>query len=202
MASLQESLQFIEKNFVEINPSNEVVLDLKYATNDNFMKQNVYSGFNRCFVSPVTHLMFTKACAELRLFHPDLQFLIWDALRPRAVQILFHTHLKGTPFENYIASPYPGSLHNFGMAMDLTLQTKDGQPLDMGTDFDDFSDLSQPKLEKKFLASGQLTQQQFNNRLLLRQILEDQGFQVLEHEWWHFNALPKNEVYQQFPILE
>jgi len=82
------------------------------------------------------------------------------------------------------------------------LQTKDGQPLDMGTDFDDFSDLSQPKLEKKFLASGQLTQQQFNNRLLLRQILEDQGFQVLEHEWWHFNALPKNEVYQQFPILE
>ncbi|MBC7465141.1 MAG: M15 family metallopeptidase [Bdellovibrio sp.] len=202
MTSFTKHISFIEKNFAELKPSTEVALDLKYATTDNFMKQNIYDGFNRCFVSPVTHLMFIKACVELRLFHPDLKFLIWDTLRPRSIQAQFYDHLKGTPFQNYVANPNPGSLHNFGMAMDLTLQTKDGVPLDMGTGFDDFADLSQPKLENKFLASGQLTQQQFDNRLLLRNVLENQGFQVLEHEWWHFNALPKDQVYGIFPILD
>lgn len=202
MTSFTKDIQFIEQNFVEIKKSGEVVLDLKYASVDNFMKQNVYEGFNRCFVSPVTHLMFIQACAELRIHYPHLQFLIWDTLRPRSIQTQFYNHLKGTPFQNYVAAPNPGSLHNFGMAMDLTLQTKDGVQLDMGTGFDDFADLSQPKLEKKFLALGQLTQQQLDNRLLLRSLLENQGFQVLEHEWWHFNALPKDQVYGVFPVLE
>ena len=88
------------------------------------------------------------------------------------------------------------------MALDLTLQTKDGVQLDMGTGFDDFSDLSQPALEEKFLKSGQLTQQQFENRQQLRQLMENEGFKVLPHEWWHFNALSKEKVYSQFPILE
>jgi D-alanyl-D-alanine dipeptidase len=72
----------------------------------------------------------------------------------------------------------------------------------MGTGFDDFRDLAQPKLEHKFLASGELTQAQQNNRLLLRGLLESQGFLVLEHEWWHFNALPKAQVHGKFPVLE
>ena len=72
----------------------------------------------------------------------------------------------------------------------------------MGTGFDDFRDLAQPKLEEKFLASGELTAEQLKNRLLLRSLLEGQGFKVLEHEWWHFNALPKDQVYGQHPVLE
>jgi D-alanyl-D-alanine dipeptidase len=138
----------------------------------------------------------------LRRDHPDLQFLIWDTLRPRSIQAQFYDHLAGTPFQSYVAAPFPGSLHNFGMAMDLTLQTRDGQQLDMGTGFDDFRDLAQPKLESQFLASGELTQSQLGNRLLLRRLLEDQGFKVLEHEWWHFNALPKDQVHGQHPVLE
>lgn len=197
-----KDLSWIEQNFVEIKASHEAVLDMKYATADNFMQTDVYGGFTRCFLSPVAAKMFAKSCEQLRASHRHLQFRIWDTLRPRSVQARFHQHLAGTPFQNYVAPPQPGSLHNFGMAMDLTLQTRDGELLDMGTDFDDFRDLAQPKLEQKFLQSGELTQEQLANRLLLRKLLEDQGFKVLEHEWWHFNALPKEQVYGHFPVLE
>jgi len=202
MNSFVSHLSWIEKNFVEIKPSQEVVLDLKYATTDNFMKRDVYEGFSRCFLAAPAADMFAKACKQLRAQYPHLQFHIWDALRPRHVQALFYKHLEDTPFQNYVAPPEPGSLHNFGMAMDLTLQTRDGKLLDMGTDFDEFEDLAQPKLEKQFLKSGELTEEQYRHRLILREVMEAQGFQVLPHEWWHFNALPKERVYGAFPILE
>lgn len=202
MTSFVNQIAWIEENFRELKPSAEVFLDMKYATNDNFMNVDIYKGFDRCFVSPLAYEMFMKACAVLREKHPDLQFLIWDALRPRSIQAQFYDHLAGTPFQNYVAAPYPGSLHNFGMAMDLSLQTKAGVPLDMGTGFDDFRDLAQPKLEQQFLKSGELTQEQLQNRLLLRGLMEDQGFKVLEHEWWHFNALPKDQVHGKHPVLE
>lgn len=202
MTSFVKQIQWIEENFREITASHLVALDMKYATNDNFMNQDIYQGFDRCFLSPIAYEMFSKACAVLQKQHPDLQFLIWDTLRPRSIQAQFYDHLAGTPFQNYVAAPHPGSLHNFGMAMDLTLQTRDGRQLDMGTGFDDFRDLAQPKLEKQFLASGELTEEQLQNRLLLRGLLEDQGFKVLEHEWWHFNALPKDQVHGKHPVLE
>lgn len=202
MTSFVENIKWIEENFREIKESREVVLHMKYATSDNFMNADVYKGFDRCFLSPLAYEMFSKACAVLKRDHPELQFLIWDTLRPRSIQSQFYDHLKGTPFQSYVAAPHPGSLHNFGMAMDLSLQTRDGKELDMGTGFDDFRDLAQPKLESQFLASGELTQEQFNNRLLLRGLLEDQGFKVLEHEWWHFNALPKDQVHGKHPVLE
>ena len=166
------------------------------------MGTDVYEGFDRCFVSPPAFQKFSWACEVLRQKHPDLQFLIWDGLRPRRIQSQFYEKLKGTPFQNYVAPPFPGSLHNYGMAIDLSLQNKDGQPLDMGTGFDDFRDLAQPKLEKTFLQTGELTEKQYQNRLLLRMLMEDQGFTVLDHEWWHFNALSKDEVHGHFPILE
>ena len=202
MNSFYRRQKWIEENFVEIRESAEVVLDLKYSTLDNFMKTDVYGGFSRCFLSPLAANMFAETCKDLRRRHSHLQFHVWDALRPRSVQARFYDHLKDTPFRDYVAAPHPGSLHNFGMALDLTLQTRDGRLLDMGTDFDHFGDLSQPKLEKQFLASGTLTPLQLENRLLLRSLLEGQGFTVLEHEWWHFNALAKDQVYGKHVILE
>ena len=202
MNSFLRQIEWIEQNFTELKNNSEIVLDMKYSTTDNFMNADVYGGFHRCFMAPVAAKMLLKACEELKAKHPDLQFHIWDTLRPRSIQAQFYDHLKGTPFQNYVAAPQPGSLHNFGMAIDLTLRTRDGELLDMGTGFDDFRDLAQPKLEKQFLASGELTEAQYQNRLLLRGLLESQGFKVLEHEWWHFNALPKEQVYGKFPILE
>lgn len=166
------------------------------------MNADVYDGFHRCFLSPLAFAMFSQACEKLKNQHPQLKFLIWDALRPRSIQAQFYEHLAGTPLQSYVAAPQPGSLHNFGMALDLTLQTKAGVELDMGTGFDDFRDLAQPKFEKTFLETGELTSQQLENRLLLRGLLEGEGFKVLDHEWWHFNALPKGQVFGKHPVLE
>jgi D-alanyl-D-alanine dipeptidase len=202
MTPFDEKLAWIEQQFSEIKNSAEVHLDLKYATKDNFLERNVYAGFDRCFLAPTAAKMFSEACAKLKADHPELKFKIWDALRPRSIQTIFFEHLKGTPFESYVAAPWPGSLHNFGMALDLTLQTKAGEELDMGTGFDDFRDLAQPALEDKFLATGELTAQQIKHRLLLRKLLEGVGFKVRPHEWWHFNALPKEKVHGVLPALD
>lgn len=202
MKSYADQVSWVEEHFREVKETAQVVLDLKYATPDNFMHRNVYNSFHRCFMAPLAFEMFQRACEELKHNHPHLKFKIWDALRPRHVQRAFYEHLRGTPFQNYVAAPEPGSLHNFGLAIDLTLQDQLGNELDMGTGFDDFRDLAQPVLEQKFLNSGELTQKQLDNRLLLRSLMENQGFKVLDHEWWHFNALPKEKVYGNFPILE
>ncbi|WP_413580913.1 M15 family metallopeptidase [Bdellovibrio sp. HCB288] len=202
MTSFASELQWIEQNFREIKESDQVSLDMRYASVNNFMSQDIYEGFGRCFVAPITYEMFMRACENLKKKHPTLKFVIWDALRPRSIQAKFYQYLEGTPFQNYVAAPYPGSLHNFGMAMDLSLRERDGDYLDMGTGFDDFRDLAQPKLEQKFLKSGELSNLQFSNRMILRNLMENEGFKVLEHEWWHFNTLPKDQVHGKFPILE
>ncbi len=202
MTSFETQIEWIEKNFCEVKESSEVCIHMKYASDDNFMHSNIYEGFRRCFLAPLAFKMFNQACEALCRQHPQLQFLIWDGLRPRSIQAQFYMHLEGTAFQSYVAAPHPGSLHNFGMAMDLTLQTKTGAELDMGTGFDDFRDLAQPRLENEFLQTGELTVEQHKNRLLLRTILESQGFKVLDHEWWHFNALPKDQVHHKFPVLE
>jgi D-alanyl-D-alanine dipeptidase len=202
MNSFADQISWIEKNFTEIHPGPQVALDLKYATTDNFAGENLYAGFHRCFLHPVAAKKFAHACEILARKHPDLQFRIWDALRPRSVQARMFAFLRGGPYQDYVAAPDPGSLHNYGMAIDLTLQKKSGETLEMGTDFDDFRDLAQPKFEEKFRASGELSEAALGHRLWLRGILEEAGFRVLPHEWWHFNALPAEQVHGFFPRLD
>ncbi len=107
-----------------------------------------------------------------------------------------------TPGEKYIAKPEPGSLHNFGFAVDLTVLDERGRELDMGAGYDDFRDIAQPQLEAKFISSGELTREHFRNRMTLRSVMETAGFAQLAHEWWHFDALPKAEVKDRFRIVE
>jgi len=195
-------LEWVEANFTEIRAADDVFLDLRYATTNNFMGENLYGGFNRCFLHPEAYEQFERARSRLRSERPDLQFVIWDALRPRLVQKKMFDRLRGTEFENYVAPPDPGSMHSFGMALDLTLRLRSGESLDMGTDFDDFHELAQPKYEEHFRAQGLLSEASLQNRLLLRRLMHEQGFEVLPHEWWHFNARPSREVMGRYPLLK
>jgi D-alanyl-D-alanine dipeptidase len=72
----------------------------------------------------------------------------------------------------------------------------------MGTGFDDFTGLAEPRRETQYLASGQLSQQQIGNRRILRSIMERAGFTQLPNEWWHYDALPKQEVRSRYRIVE
>ncbi len=101
-----------------------------------------------------------------------------------------------------MADPKKGSITNFGMAIDLSVQDEKGRDLDMGTGFDSFTPLAETQLEKDKLASGELTQAQFDNRLILRRPMEEAGFKVLPEEWWHFDAMPADLVRKQFMVVE
>jgi D-alanyl-D-alanine dipeptidase len=204
MATIVESLNFLmgSKDFVELVEGSDFKIDLRYGTTNNFVGVNMYGPFNKAFLHRIAGEKLFRALNHLRCSRPDYKFLIFDALRPRSIQRILWSHVEGTPGEKYIAKPEPGSLHNFGFAVDLTVLDSSGHELDMGAGYDDFRDIAQPQLESRFVASGELTAKHIANRLILREAMETAGFTQLAHEWWHFDALPKSQVKDQFMIVE
>jgi len=203
-ATVMESINYISnsKDFVEVKPAVGLAINLKYATVDNFVGQNLYKEFNKAYLHIVAAEKLAKAVVLLQAIKPQYKLVIFDALRPRSVQFLLWNNVKGTSRQGYVANPRTGSIHNFGMAVDLSLLNADGVELDMGTKFDDFTELSQPQFEEKFIKAGRLSKEQVENRLLLRKVMVEAGFIQLPLEWWHFDALPKAEVKSTYKIVE
>ena len=199
-----QSLQVVlkSKDFVELKDSEFYVIDLKYATTDNFMNENVYNEFNRAFLHQHAADKLQQAVLRLKELKPQFKFIIYDVLRPRSVQWKMWNKVKGTDQEQYIANPEEGSSHNYGMAVDLSIVDEKGQVLDMGTGFDEFNERSQPKFETKFLFEKKLSELHIENRNLLRACMEPVGFKQFTTEWWHFNALPFAEIRTLFTIVE
>lgn len=196
------ALDRFDHDLLNLKHLQPLAIELKYNGFDNFMKEDLYQGFHEAYLHKLAFEKMQNACALLAQSYPELEFLVFDALRPRSVQVKMRKFVQGTAYQEYVADPALGSLHNFGMAIDLTLRKKSGAELDMGTPFDDFHDLAQPQLEHRFLESGELTQAQYQNRLILRQTMEQAGFQQLAHEWWHYNAFDGAFVRSHFPIVE
>ena len=166
------------------------------------MNQILYHNFEGDRLHKDAYNKFVIAQQYLKENHPDLKFIVFDALRPRSVSQKMWDYLEGSPFQKYVADPEKGSLHNFGMAIDLSLVDNNNKELDMGTTFDDFSELSQPILENKFLSEGKLSASQIENRMILRSAMKSGGFEQLPYEWWHFNALPSDVVRNNYRIVE
>lgn len=188
--------------FVAIVPSAGLAVDLKYATGDNAFGRNLYGDFNRAYLHPLAAGKLSAAVADLAAHRPGLRLVLLDALRPRSVQRLLWETVKGTDFQKFVADPETGSIHNYGFAVDVTLAGPDGAWLDMGTAYDDFTDLAQPRHEEAFLSQGRLAARQVGNRWLLRKVMEGAGFIHLPLEWWHFDALPKAEVKSGYAMVE
>lgn len=203
-AAPNDSMKFLLKHpdYVQAAKIPGVSAELKYATTDNFTHKNLYGDFQTCFIHKVAADKLRKAVENLRAGHPKYSFLIYDGLRPRSVQRVMWDYVKDTPQQRYVANPVRGSMHNYGLAVDLTVTDENGKPLDMGAGFDDFRELSQPKLEKRYLASGQLTKPQVANRMILRNAMEKAGFIQLPHEWWHYDALPQKQAEKSFTLVE
>jgi D-alanyl-D-alanine dipeptidase len=119
---------------------------------------------------------------------------VLDAARPHRVQELFWTHVHGTPMERYFANPARRSIHSFGMAVDLTLLDAEGHELDMGTGFDDTTELSHPALEDQFAAQGRLQPEHLRHRAVLRHAMQHGGWQGIATEWWHFDFGDRDAV--------
>ncbi len=176
----------------------ELLVELKYASTDNFMKRNVYGSLRRCYLQPEAARKLAAAARALKAIRPDLRLLALDCARPLAVQKLMWKLVVGTPAQPYVANPKTGSMHNLGCAVDLTLAARDGKPLDLGTPYDHAGPRAQPRLELAQLRSGQLSAAALANRLVLRIAMVQGGFLPLELEWWHFDCAPVAEARRRF----
>lgn len=187
----------------KVDPS--VLVELKYSTTDNFVGKDVYGDLTRAYMQPMAAKKLAEASKYLQAHHPNLRLLVYDAARPRSAQWKLWNALPDLPEherQKYVADPRKGSIHNYGCAVDLTVATADGKPLDMGTKYDFFGELAYPSREKELLQSGKLTQQQIDNRQILRTAMRQGGFSPIEFEWWHFNSLSREKAKMMFRIVD
>lgn len=154
--------------------SPRIILDIKYATADNFLGKSVYS-VAKAYLRRSVALKLHEVQGELERMGLGLK--VWDAYRPLPVQHILWSHV---PDERYVADPQKGSCHNRGAAVDLTLVDAQGRELPMPTHFDDFT-------EKAHLDCEDLPQEILSNRELLISVMVRGGFTPMPTEWWHFN---------------
>ncbi len=196
---------YTEQGLEKVNTSNtNILVDLRYSTDNNFIGEDVYGNLEEAYLQPEALQKLNLAADVLKKSHPDLKILIWDAARPRRIQqVLWDTvDIPVDERSQYVANPTSGSIHNYGCAVDLTLADTTGKPIDMGTDYDNFSEAAHITNETDLIARGILTRQQVENRLILRSVMLEAGFFPINSEWWHFDAFTRKETKSRFKIVE
>jgi zinc D-Ala-D-Ala dipeptidase len=167
-------------------------IDLKYKTAQNFLNKKLYpNNFNAFLRLPVAQAL-NEVQKQLLLQGKSLK--IFDAYRPYSVTKAMWEPIKD---ERYVANPKYGSGHNKGLAVDLTiveLSSKSFTELEMGTNFDSFSDTAHHSFKM-------LPEKTLQNRLLLKGLMEKHGFRALETEWWHYSWI-KSEGFDVLDILD
>lgn len=171
----EKSSSISDSTFVNLKEySKDFVYDMKYATEDNFLKAKVYD-CAECYL----RLKTVKALIAANLDFQNLgyQIKIFDCYRPLSIQ---KRMWEIVPNPSYVANPAKGSIHNRGGAVDLTIVDIDGNSIDFGTSFDFFGKEASHSYKK-------LSRKIRNNRKFLRKVMEENGFKALESEWWHYD---------------
>lgn len=193
-------------NIVDIQSIDSTIqVDLKYASTDNFTKEQLYFRIEKLYLQKDVAERIAKCQFYLKTLHPDYSLLLFDGLRPVEVQQRMWDALDTIPVGQrgkFVSNPKNHSVHNYGAAIDLTIVDGNGKQLDMGAGYDDIRKIAYPSLEAQFLASGELQAFQVDNRKLLRKVMQHQGFINIPSEWWHFNAYSRNEVKRRYKVLE
>jgi zinc D-Ala-D-Ala dipeptidase len=189
-------------DFRHLSTLPDIAVDLRYASEDNFVGRDLYGSLDCAWLHHLAAEGLERAAALLAHEAPGHRLLVLDALRPHRVQIQLWDHLEGTDLREYVADPARGSIHSFGMAIDATLLDPQGRELDMGSGYDEMTELSHPRLEARHLATGELTPAQHRNRELLRGVLLRSGFQGIDNEWWHFDMLDRTHVREHFTRVD
>lgn len=201
ISPLEQSM--IDQGMLRVQDSiPSIWVELKYATTDNFTGVVLYDNMQHAYLHPVALKKLKKAQAILKKSQPGLSLLVYDAVRPLSVQKRMFEVVKGTPQQAYVANPAKTGLHNYGMAVDLTICDAKAFPLDMGTPFDYFGKAAAIRDEEGLVRDGLLTEKQMQNRRLLRKVMIEAGFYVIQGEWWHFNAVTLDQARRNYKVIE
>ncbi len=195
--------KFIYAGLVDIHTIDKSIkVDLVNSDPDkNFFRENYYNGLNKAYLRREVAEKLSSAQKYLKSEFPEYSILVMDAARPRAVSRRMYDRMKGTKFEKFVANPDRGSMHNYGIAVDVTIVDNTGKEIDMGfTPFykSDFSIY----LGYANLKIFGLSQRQKENRNLLLSVMKKAGFLPLSYEWWHFNGMPKDVAREKYQIIE
>ncbi|AMA49213.1 peptidase M15 [Flavobacterium covae] len=163
-----------DTTFVNIKDySKDFILDIRYATNDNFLKSKVYD-CDACYLRYKTVKQLIKANKEF--LKEGYRIKLFDCYRPLSIQKKMWKIISNP---NYVANPEKGSIHNRGGAVDLTLVDKLGNELNMGTEFDHFG-------KESSHTYSNLSKEILKNRKWLKDMMKKHHFDALESEWWHY----------------
>ena len=191
------AIQFREyQTTIKNNPSRElvnlkefipgIVLDIRYATTNNFMHEKIYNLARAYARKPVAEAL-KKAQADFN--KQGVAIKIHDAYRPYRATVKFYELYHDT---TYVASPYRGSRHNRGCALDMTIyDLKTGKELVMPTEYDSFKKEAWPSTPVK----DPLIKK---NRDLIIAVMERNGFKVNATEWWHFDFVG----WEKFEVMD
>jgi D-alanyl-D-alanine dipeptidase len=196
--------RFISAGLVDVSTIDPTIqVDLVNSDPDkNFFRENFYKGLKTAYLRKEVAIKLATAQKFLKSKHPSYSLQILDAARPRSVSQAMYDQMKGTNFERFVANPTQGSMHNYGIAVDITIIDGQGNELDMGiTPFRKstarlYWDYALKKLGK------QLSQEQKKNRRLLADAMKQAGFLPLSFEWWHFNGMEKDLARKKYTIIE
>lgn len=154
----------------------EASLDIRYATSRNLAGRPLYPAARCLLLAPVAERL-RRAAAALR--EQGYRLLLWDCYRPLAVQ---RELWRLRPDRRWVADPAKGSAHNRAAAVDASLLSRDGRPVEMPTDHDAFTPAARPD------AAAGISPAAVEHRRILRRAMEEAGFRPDRGEWWHFAA--------------
>lgn len=177
----------------------EVLVDIRYATPDNFSGRNLYGNLDCAWLREPAATGLARAAQWLARNRPGWRLRVLDALRPQRVQEAIWRDVANTPMSRYFADPARGSIHSYGMAVDVTLVGPHGQESDMGSAYDEMNERSHPEFDARHLALGVLNAQQVADRGWLYEAMAQGGFQGIATEWWHFDHGDRDRVRQELP---
>lgn len=190
------------KGLVNIQKLDSAIsVELMYAKADNFVGEKMYN-FSEAYLHPKAAVALKKANKLLKEINPNLHLRVYDAARPMRVQQKMWNKVKGTAQQNYVSNPANGGgLHNYGLAVDVTIADSKGDTLPMGTTIDALTPVSHIDREEELVLRGKITAEAAKNRLLLRTVMEKAGFRPLRSEWWHFNYTTRADARKNYKVV-
>jgi D-alanyl-D-alanine dipeptidase len=162
-----------------------VVLDIRYATTNNFTGQQLYPS-SKCYLRRATAEKLAAVQEELRPMGFGVK--VFDGYRPLSVQ---RKMWQVYPHEGYVANPKKGSRHNRGAAVDLTLIRTNGAEVLMPSPYDSFTETAHRN-------STNAPPEALANRDLLERVMVKHGFEGLPTEWWHFD----DRAWRKYPLMD
>ncbi len=188
-------------NIKSVDPTIEV--SLMYSRPDNFTGKVLYKDLREGYLHPKAAAALAKAQKRLKELHPEYSLIIFDATRPMSIQQKMWDVVKNTPKYFYVSNPARGGgMHNYGMAVDISICKVNGDTIPMGATVDFMGDLSHIDREETLVAQGRITQEARDNRRLLREVMAAGGFMPLRTEWWHFNLCSRKEAKLHYQVIK